>query len=196
MVDESYGPVIATDPVGDSLGGNPVDLVNLWMTQDMDNYYFAFEVNTDFAANNWGKYALYIDATNDTNGATSDAWGRSVVVDDPHKPEFAAYTWVDNPPYGTDHTQLYAWDGSSRSNIGTVGQAAIGAGTTSIVEWSIPKGSLGNPNQLWVEVWSTEGGGGDNAQDTINFLPTTGKPRIGAALATLAVSTPFHLGRW
>ncbi|HUM48596.1 MAG TPA: alpha-amylase family glycosyl hydrolase [Anaerolineaceae bacterium] len=191
VVDESYGPVIATDPAGDSQGGNPVDLVNLWMTQDTENYYFAYEVNTDFTANNWGKYALYIDTTNDSNGATSDAWGRSVVVDDPHKPEFAAYTWVDNPPYGTDHTQLYAWDGSSWSNIGTVGQAAIGAGTTSIVEWSIPKDSLGNPSQLWVEVWSTGGGGGDNAQDTINFPSNDWQASDWGSLATLAVSTPF-----
>ncbi len=60
VVDESYGPVIATDPAGDSQGGDPLDLVNLWMTQDMDNYYFAFEVNTDFATNNWGKYALIL----------------------------------------------------------------------------------------------------------------------------------------
>ena len=191
VVDESYGPVIATDPAGDSLGGNPVDLVNLWMTQDMDNYYFAFEVNTDFAANNWGKYALYIDATNDTNGATSDAWGRSVVVDDPHKPEFAAYTWVDNLPYGTEDTQLYSWDGSSWSNSGTVGAAATGAGTTSIVEWSIPKSSLGNPSQLWVEVWSTGGGGTDNAQDTINFPSNDWQATDWGSLATLAVSTPF-----
>jgi len=145
VVDESYGPVIATDPAGDSQGGDPLDLVNLWMTQDMDNYYFAFEVNTDFATNNWGKYALYIDTTNDANGATSDAWGRSVVANDPHKPEFAIYTYLDAPPYGPEDTQFWAWDGSNWSNIGTVGQAAIGAGTTSIVEWSIPKSSLGSP---------------------------------------------------
>ena len=191
VVDESYGPVIATDPAGDSLGGNPVDLVNLWMTQDMDNYYFAFEVNTDFATNNWGKYALYIDTTNDANGATSDAWGRRVVANDPHKPEFAIYTYLDAPPYGPEDTQFYAWDGSSWSNIGTVSQAAIGAGTTSIVEWSIPKSSLGSPSQLWVEVWSTGGGGTDNAQDTVNFPSNDWQASDWGSLATLAVSTPF-----
>ena len=76
IVDESYGPVIATDPAGDCQGGNPVDLTNLWVTQDATHYFFAFEVNTDLSTNNWGKYAIYFDTTGDTNGATRKCLGK------------------------------------------------------------------------------------------------------------------------
>ena len=99
IVDAEYGPVIASDPAGDSQGGNPVDLTNLWMTDDALNYYVIFEVNTDFSANNWGKYALYLDTSGDVAGAPSDAWGRPVSVSDPHKPEFAIYTYLNVGSY-------------------------------------------------------------------------------------------------
>lgn len=190
IVDESYGPVIATDPAGDCQGGNPVDLTNLWVTQDDTYYFFAFEVNTDLSTNIWGKYAIYFDTTGDANGATSDAWGRAVTVSDPHKPEFAAYTYLDDGTYGAEDTQLYSWDGSAWASIGTVSAAAIGPGTTSIVEWAITKAALGSPDQLWIEVWSTGGGGGDNAQDTLNFPSDDWNAPDWSTQAELSVSTP------
>jgi glycosidase len=191
IVDTEYGPVVATDPAGDSQGGNPVDLTNLWVTEDSSKFYFAFEVNTDFSMNNWGKYSIYLDITGDANGATSDAWGRAVTVTDPHKPEFAIYTYMDSGTYGPEDTQIYAWNGSAWSNIGTVVEAASGPGTTSIVEWSITKASINNPEKLWVEVWSTGGGGGDNAQDTLNFPSDDWQASDWGSLATLSVSTPI-----
>ncbi|MFZ3071257.1 MAG: hypothetical protein WA110_09090, partial [Anaerolineaceae bacterium] len=195
IVDESYGPVIATDPAGDAMGGAPLDLSNLWVTQDAAYFYFAFEVAADISLDNWGKYAIYVDTTGDANGATSDAWGRAVSVSDPHKPEFALYTWVDTPPYGVDHTQVVPWTGSSWDwGAGAqVDAAAIGAGSTSIIEWSLSKAKLGDPDELWMEVWSTGGGGGDNAQDTLNFPADDWNAPDWGTPAVLKVSTPVML---
>lgn len=195
IVDAEYGPVVATDPAGDSQGGNPVDLTNLWVTEDASTYYIAFEVNTDFSTNNWGKYVIYMDTTGDANGATSDAWGRAVSVADPHKPEYGIYTWVDSPPYGADHTQVVHYNGSiwDWGTVQPVDAAAIGTGATSIVEYSVSKSKLGNPDRLWVEVWSTAGGGTDNAQDTINFPANDWQAADWSSLATLSVSTPILL---
>jgi len=41
-VDPEYGPVVATDPAGDSQGGYPVDLTNLWVTQDETHFFLCF----------------------------------------------------------------------------------------------------------------------------------------------------------
>ena len=191
IVDAEYGPAIASDPAGDSQGGNPVDLTNLWMTDDALNYYVIFEVNTDFSANNWGKYALYLDTSGDAAGAPSDAWGRAVSVRDPHKPEFAIYTYLNAGSYGVEDTQVWAWSASSWENIGTVAQAASLAGTTSFVEWTISKASVGNPEQLWVEVWSTGGGDTDNAQDTLNYPANDWSATDWSTTAVLSVSTPY-----
>src|SRR5690606_13032815 len=58
IVDDEYGPAVATDPAGDSFGGPTIDLTNLWVTEDVTHYYVAFEVNTNLTTNNWGKYVL------------------------------------------------------------------------------------------------------------------------------------------
>lgn len=190
IVDDEYGPAVATDPAGDSQGGDPVDLTNMWVTEDVTHYYVAFEVNTNLTTNNLGKYVLYLDTTGDTSGATYDAWGRAVTVADPHKPEFAIYTYMDGA-YGPEDTQFWIWAGSSWAQNGTVESAASVSGTTSIIEWSILKNSLGWPDRLWAEVWSTGGGDFDNAQDTINFPSNDWQPSDWLSVATLAVSTPI-----
>ena len=193
IVDAEYGPAVATDPAGDSHGGDPVDLTNLWVTEDTTHLYVAFEVNTNIGANKWGKYALYLDTTGDSSGAAYDAWGRSVTVADPHKPEFAVYTYMDAGTYGPEDTQFWLWTGTNWEQNGTVEAAASVSGTTSIIEWSIDKNSLGWPDRLWAEVWSTGGGGGDNAQDTINFPSNDWQASDWGSLATLSVSTPIML---
>jgi len=192
VVDASYGPVIASDPAGDGNGNGPMDLTNLWVTQDSTYFYFAFEVNTDLSANNWGKYAIYIDTTNDANGATSDAWGRAVTVSDPHKPEYGIYSWLDAAPYDAADSNVVQWTGSAWDwgTAQTLDAVAFGAGATSIIEWSVAKSKLGNPSQIWVEVWDTGGGGSDNAQDTLNFPANDWNAADWSTTAVLSVSTP------
>ncbi|NUM48685.1 MAG: hypothetical protein HUU38_28590, partial [Anaerolineales bacterium] len=170
IVDASYGPPIASDPADAPQGNLPMDLLDLYITDDANYFYFAYTVNVDIAATNWGKYLFYIDTTNDANGATSDAWGRNVVVTDPHKPEFSINTWVDAQPYGTEDIQFWGWNQGTTSwnSLPAITAAALGTGSPSTIEWQVAKADLGNPSTIWVEVYSTGGGGGDNAQDTIN----------------------------
>ncbi len=195
VIDPLYGDPIASDPADAPQGNFPMDLLALYAAQDAAYVYFAFTVNTDLAANNWGKYALYLDTTNDANGATSDAWGRNVIVNDPHKPEFAIYSWVDSPPYDTGHTQVVPWNqGTTAWDWGSASQlseAAIGAGSTSVIEWKLAKSAIGSPETIWIEVWDTGGGGGDNAQDTINNPADDWNATDWGSQADLDVSTQF-----
>ncbi len=195
VVDDDYGPPIASDPAGDHWAGDAnLDLLDLYVTDDSSNFYVAFTVNDDIITTDWGKYVLYLDTTNDANGATSDAWNRNVIVNDPHKPEFGLYTWVDAPPYGPDHTQLVAWTGSGWDwlNVKQATAAVLAStGVTSTIEYQIAKADLGNPDTLWVEVWDTGGGDNDNAQDTINDPADDWNATDWATQAVLACSTPF-----
>jgi glycosidase len=168
VIDAVYGAPIAVDPAGDGNGNSNMDLLNLYAAQDATNFYFAFTINANINTTNWGKYAVYFDTTNDTNGAPTDAWGRAVTVSDPHKPEYALYTYVNELPYTIDRTQFYAYTGGGWGGQGTADAAAIGPGDTSVIEYRIAKSRLGNPSTLWMEVWDTGGGDSDNAQDTIN----------------------------
>jgi glycosidase len=195
LIDAAYGPPLASDPAGDGNGNAPMDLLDLYVAEDVDYFYFAFTVNADIGDTNWGKYILYIDTTNDTAGATVDAWTRNVVVTDPHKPECGIYSWVDSPPYDPGHTQLLAWTGTTGGwdwgNVKQVAACAIGAGTPSVVEWQVAKADLGNPAEMWLEVWDTGGGGVDNAQDTVNDPADDWNATAWSTTAVLAVSTHY-----
>ncbi len=167
--DAIYGTAEATDGTGAPQGNAVMDLGQLFVVNDANYWYFYFTVNANISTTNWGKYILYID-TNGTaaNGATSDSWGRNVRVLDPHKPEFSINGWVDSPPYGANHSQFWVWSGGVWAQSGQLDAAAIGAAAVSGLEWKIARSRLGDPSQIWCEVYSTGGGQTDNAQDTAN----------------------------
>ncbi len=167
LIDAGYR-LVASDPAGDGNGNAVMDLRQLYVAEDADNWYFAFVVNADIVSTNWGKYVIYIDTTNDAQGAPSDAWTRNVVVNDPHKPEYGLYSWVDCA-YGPTCTQFWAYGNGSWEQFGQLDGAALSTnGITSTLEWRMARWRLGDPDELWCEVWSTGGGSNDNAQDTVN----------------------------
>lgn len=171
QVDGVYNTAEATDGTGDGNGNANMDLIDLYVCNDNNFWYFLFTVNANVNTTNWGKYILYLDTTGDTDGATADAWGRSVTVTDPHKPEFGLYSWVDNLPYGDGNdSQFWEWDQgtTSWSQNGTIDGLALDANAVSGIEWKISRSKIGNPDSLWCEVWCTGGGGSDPAQDTSN----------------------------
>lgn len=170
VLDGVYGAAEAVDPSDDPQGNAPMDLLNLYVCNDNDFWYFFFTIDANVGTSNWGKYLLYIDTTGNGAGATFDAWGRNVAVVNPNGlPEFSLNGWVDGGgSYNASKTQLWAWGGASWSQVGTAADAALVTGAQSAIEWKVSRTALGNPATIWCEVYSTGGGGGDNAQDTIN----------------------------
>lgn len=168
-LDAVYGAAEATDGTGAPQGNAVMDLGKLYVCNDATYWYFYFTVNANIGTTNWGKYLLYIDTNGvAASGATTDAWGRNVRVLDPHKPEFSINGWVDSPPYGANHTQLWAWNGTAWSSTTSADAAALSAGAISGIEWKVARTKLGDPTQIWCEVYATGGGATDNAQDTAN----------------------------
>ncbi len=198
LVDTAYGDPLATDSSDDGNGNDVMDLTRLYVASDADYLYLAFAIDANFETTDWGKYVVYIDTTNDEQGATSDAWTRNVVVNVPHKPEYGLYSWVDCASYGTSCTQFWVWNGGGWIQQGALDDAARSTGPTSVLEWKIARSRLGNPDAIWLEVWSTGGGDHDNAQDTINDPAEDWNATDWSSTAHLAVSTyyafaPFSL---
>ncbi|MCK5799286.1 MAG: hypothetical protein KAI47_18980, partial [Deltaproteobacteria bacterium] len=195
VVDAIYGAAIATDKAGDAQGTGILDLRSLHLYADASQLYVAITINGDIVATNWGKYVLYIDTTNDTKGATTDAWGRKVTVSDPHKPEFSINAWVNEVPFGPQKVQLWAWNATAWAKASGVGitAAAIKVNNgTSVLEYAVPRAILGGATTIWVEAFST-GGDGSNAQDTLNVPAEDWNATDWATTAALSVSTPFSL---
>jgi len=190
-VDAAYGAPIASDPAGDGNGNAVMDLLDLYIAEDADYYYFAFTVNADVGAVNWGKYVVYVDTTNDTGGATGDAWTRNITVDDLHRPEYGIYSWVDQSPYDTSRVQFWRWTGSAWTQEGTIADAALSAGTISTIEWKVARSALGDVDEFWCEAWSTGGGSNDNAQDTINDPADDSNASDWSTTSVLSNSTRF-----
>jgi hypothetical protein len=196
-VDNIYGGAKATDKSGDGNGKGEMDLRKLYLKADATHLYIAFTITADIttATSNWGKYIVYIDSTNDTKGATSDAWTRNVTVSDPHKPEYSINTWVDQAPYGASRVELWGWSGTAwaKSSTGVAAAALKGGTGGSVIEYKVALSALGSPKKIWVEVWSTGNGATDNAQDTINAPAEDWNATTWTAKSTLSVSTPLTL---
>ncbi len=193
LIDDAYGPPLASDPAGDGNGNAVMDLLNLYVAEDASYLYFAFTINANINTTNWGKYVIYVDTSNNASGAPNDAWTRNVVVNDPHKPEYGLYSWVDCPTYGPSCTQFWTWDGGWTQYGGLDGAAKATTGITSTLEWQIQKSRLGNPEEIWIEVWSTGGGSNDNAQDTINDPADDWNAWDWSTTAVLANSTYYDV---
>ena len=203
VVDGTYGAAIATDKEGDGNGQAVMDLKQLFIWHDATHLYIALTIKGDITdtttPNNWGKYLIYIDTTNDNLGGTSDPWTRNVLAEDPHKPELVIATWVDQAPYNKSRVELWTWqNGTSWAKVGgMVDDAALAGPTTatpySVIEMSIKIGALGTAQKIWVEGYSTGGGSTDNAQDTVNNPAEDFNATDWTTQSLIKVSTPYTL---
>ncbi|MBM3320546.1 MAG: T9SS type A sorting domain-containing protein [Candidatus Eisenbacteria bacterium] len=192
VVDAVYGSPEASDPAGDHWNNlKAMDMLNLYVCNDNNFWYFLFTVNENLSTTNWGKYLLYIDVTNDANGATSDAWARKTKAADPHKIEYSLNTWVNAAPYGPEDTQFWVWNQgtASWSMSGGADGAALSAGAVSGIEYKLARSRIGDPSTIWVEVWSTGEVGNPPAQDTSNDPADDWNAANWDDTATVLVST-------
>jgi len=118
-----------TDP-DDADASNPIDWRESWMAHDSESFYIAYQTDAEIS-DSWG-YGIYIDTDGDrTTG-------------------FRGFS--DELPIGADYiiesTDIQAYTGSGTNwSWQSVGTAERAAGA-SVVELSLPRLLLGNPNSL------------------------------------------------
>ena len=170
-VDAGYGSAKASDAIlptsgeGGAGGNAPMDLKDLYITDDISTVYIAFVWNGD-GSTNWGKYCFYLESPGVTAAADSatytDQWARPAGYTGSWAPNVQFHSWVDSGGGGGCNK----WDGAAWAAINS--QFAFSL-ANSCVEVGIPKSEIGivDYNSIKVEVWATGGGSGDNIQDTV-----------------------------
>ena len=178
------GTPLATDPLGDMTEPN-VDLNRLWVSEDANNYYISF----DAFASNWGvAYGIYLDTDQVYgSGATTDPWGRNVRAVADNLPEHTIYVWH----YDYDALQdahLNHWNGSAWSYDSLISQGGAQSydPVNDLIQYTVPKSAIGNPQSFALEVFTT--GGDGHAQDTVPSDPNVAYtvPDWGSDITTLS----------
>jgi hypothetical protein len=140
MGDEANKLLVASDPV--DIGGNSYDLLNLYVSQDKDYWYFGFEANAGADAD----YGLYLDLDHvDANGGTSDPRSNNVTTNAAHLPEYVVYFLQRSSSFNSDNALVYRWSGTGWAlNYQTLTQVGgVVNYSSNYVEAKIPRTSIG-----------------------------------------------------
>lgn len=160
-----------SDPEDES----PMDLGDIFITNDSNFLYFGYEYDRDCFASPAVNLGIAIDV-NTAAGSTTDAFNRKIAWNNvPNKPDFYIYDVVD----GFNYEVLYSWGGASWSVV-TDGSNGLGiVDDTGFQEMKLDLTTLGLAagDTIHVEFWMTQDG--------------TTKPPLDAACSdTVQTSTP------
>jgi len=193
--DQSFvGPSASyTDAVGDidpgiSTGNGTLDILGMEVSNTLTDITFKLTVNGNVSTTDWGKFMIGI-ATQKTDGTLSgNGWGRPINLSYDNDP-FAAQivgmnhwigSWVDGSSLqaAKGGAEFYTYNNGSSSwtrnaatwDAGTYPYPyTVTAGAQSTAQWSFPLSlmSLVPGNVIYFDAYSSGGGGGDSAVDSL-----------------------------
>lgn len=135
----------------------PLDLGDIYLTNDNQYLYFGFQYDTDgWCDNNVG---IAIDV-NTPAGGTSDPFARQIAWNlVPNKPDFYVYDVVPTVCNGYNYEVLYQWDGASWVGIGD-GPDGLGIVDGLFTEGRIALATLGVApgDVIHIEFFTTQEG--------------------------------------
>jgi len=169
VIEDSYQDASMQDAAGDNFEAvKHLDLLSLHTREDDTSVYLAITVAGDIYRNPWGSYLVYIDTTQDQQGATVDVGKRPVLAADPYYPEFRLdIQAIDRKGTVSGSYQLNVWDGTEWQTAPLTNGRAIQSGTPSVIEIQLPKSLLGNPAFINLSVVSTGRGRVHTAGDIL-----------------------------
>lgn len=148
IVEESYPEALIQDEAGDNLEAVPhLDLLKLYAREDENSVYIALTISGEIFKAPWGSYLVYMDTTQDEQGAPIDVDKRPILVAEPYQPEFRLdILAIDRKGTFSGSYLMSAWNGTEWQNIAFTGGSAMVNGTPSVIEIQIQKSLLGNPD--------------------------------------------------
>jgi hypothetical protein len=189
------------DTTGDNFDGNAhMDIASVDVTNDATNITFKISLNGSIGAGtDWGKYVIGIntnDATGDFGSPVGNPWGRNIAM--ANGTDAWVGSWVDSG----GGVQPWTYSAGSWTQNGS-GVPVLAANSTTITT-SLASLGLTVGQLITFDVYTTGGGGGDSANDsvanpgqTITNWPgpyTTPGSGPGAALSyTIAVPEPTSI---
>jgi hypothetical protein len=157
----------ATGDIFTGAGGGILDIVSLDVTNTATSISFQFTLNGDIAATNWGKYMVIIDSTagGDTAG---NGWGRPISL------ASGAETWLGGWADGGagDGVENRRWNGSAWTLNGATYNATPGLSvvkTATTIKYTVLLADVGLSlgQTIKFDGFSSGGGGGDGAVDSV-----------------------------
>jgi hypothetical protein len=183
-----YSDAIGDIDPGISTAGGTLDIVGMEVSNTATDLSFKLTVNGNVSSTDWGKFMIGI-ATQKTDGTLSgNGWGRPINLSYDNDPFAASIvgmnhwigSWVDGSslqaPIGG--AEFYTYDNGSSSwtrnaatwDAGTYPYPyTVTAGAQSTLQWSLPLSlmSLVPGNVIYFDAYSSGGGGGDSAIDSL-----------------------------
>ena len=148
-------------------GGGILDIVSVEVTNDLTNINFTIELLGDVEATNWGKYMVGIH-TGPGGDTAGNGWNRPISM--PIGMNIWLGGWVDGSN-GLENRQFNgsAWNLAAATygpNAGTLSASKSG----NLVTYSVSLASLGLSfgQTIQFDVFSSGGGGGDGAIDSLS----------------------------
>lgn len=146
IIEENYGDPLLTDAENDQFGPAHNDLLSLHITEDADSLYLALTIADDIFAAQEGTYLIYLDTTEDGNGANLDVGRRPILVAAPHQPEYRLDVSIaDDRGTAGGRYAFYAWQDGAWQEVTLTGAGAVQSDAVSVIEVQIPKAALNHP---------------------------------------------------
>lgn len=164
-------PVIYNDTASDiftGAGGGILDILSVEVSDDTSSLSFKFTLAGDVVATDWGKYMVMIDTVpGGDNGG--NGWARPISWNQPGIGAGADYwigSWVDSG----NGAENYNYSGSWSLQDATYTNGLIGiskAGSTVTITTALSRMGLGQNQQFCFDAFTSGGGGGDGAIDSL-----------------------------
>lgn len=176
-----------TDAIGDidpgiTTANGTLDIVGMEVSNTPTDITFRLTVNGPVNDPNWAKYMIGI-ATGKTDGTQSgNGWGRPINLSYDNDP-FAANVlgmnyWVGSWVDGGNGSEVYSFDDTATTwtRLGATWDAGtypypyiVTPGAQSTIEWQFPLSllNLTAGDLMYFDVYSSGGGGGDSAIDSL-----------------------------
>lgn len=170
----THGLPILSDATGDNLQQLPhLDLKDLYVTDDAHYFYLALTLQGDITHQLEGNYLIYLDTTNDSQGADVDVRQRPITITAEHRPEFRLDIGMveENGTIGTEFI-LHHWNGTAWEEVPFTGGITFTAGTPSTLAWQLPKTLFPDVKTLWLGVVSVGRGRNNTAGDLLGPEPS------------------------
>lgn len=165
---------IYNDTAGDTFagvgGGGILDILSVEVTDNGTNINFKVNLAADIVATDWGKYMVMID--NGPGGDPSgNGWGRPISWGPVNG---GANVWLGSWVDGGNGAENRVWDGAAWQLQDATYNAApnnqisiVKAGSSATITAPLARLGLGPNQQFCFDVFSSGGGGGDGAIDSL-----------------------------
>ncbi len=151
----------------DFSGFTHLDIAGMEVTNDLTNINFKFDIVGDILATDWGKYMIIMDSI-PGGDPVGNGWGRPISMDS--GADYWVGSWVDSG----DGAETYHWDGGAwvldNATWSPPSDISVSDKTQFTVTLTTTLSSLGLSvgDSFAFDAFSSGGGGGDGAVDSLN----------------------------